>query len=209
MIKFFDFKGIKEKAFSIHEIFYFLFLIIYIYIIASPISNNLQASMPIITFHQLNIIEALSILIIAPVVEEILFRIHLSGKKKHIWAIFLMVLSSVFMLIPDLFVWILIIILLFGGFFLLYYEEISSILAGRFFNHLFYFSSVLFAMVHFHQVDANHILIKILVIIMFFFPLGIYFGYMRKRYGLASSILAHSFYNLSVLVINSLVYSRF
>ncbi len=209
VIKIFDAKKIKRKAFSIQEVAYFFFLLLYIYVIANPISNKLEASIPIITFHELNLYGIINILIIAPVIEEFLFRIHLSGEKKHIWAVFLMIISFVFVFIPDLFLWFLIIILLFGGFFILYYEEFSSIMTGKLFNLLFYVSCILFALMHFHQVDAETIPVKIMVVLIFFFPLGFYFGYIRKSYGLVSSIIAHSLYNLSVLIINSLYYGQF
>ncbi|MGF1587046.1 MAG: type II CAAX prenyl endopeptidase Rce1 family protein [Bacteroidales bacterium] len=102
--------------------------------------------------------------------------------------------------------WILIILLLFGGFIILFYDKFSEFISVRFFKHVFFLSSFLFALAHFHQIDAETIFERLLIIIIAYFPIGIYFGYVRMKSGLPIVICMHSLLNFSVLAINSLIY---
>ncbi len=144
----------------------------------------------------------LGILILAPILEEILCRIHLSGKKRHAWGALLMVIA--FTLLMEIW-WALLFILLFVGFVILYYDEFAEFIAVRFFNQVFYFSIFLFAFAHIHQIEAESFYVKFFIVLIYL-PISLYFGYARKKYGLAIAICAHSLYNFSVLAINSQLY---
>jgi hypothetical protein len=193
---------IEKQRFKFNELIPFSILLIYIYLIADPISILIGASFHIQSFNDFNLRDIAVILIIAPLIEEVTFRIHLSGDQKHAWGLLLMLLTfSIFMN----FGWIVIIILFFGGFVFLFYDEFSKFVTEKFFNTIFFVSCFLFSLAHWDQIDTDLFYPKILIVLIYL-PISIYLAYARKKYGLAIAICAHSFYNFSVLALNSLVY---
>jgi len=194
---------IEREPIKLKELLIFTGLLCYIYIITDPIGTLFGISSHEQTFGDFDMSGILRILIFAPLIEEVFFRIHLSGQKKHAWGVLLMLipLSLIFNL-----GWIIIILLLFGGFVILFYDKFSEFISEKYFNPVFFISSFLFALAHFHQIDAETFFGRFLIIIIAYLPIGIYFGYVRKKYGLAIVICTHSFFNFSVLTINSLIY---
>lgn len=194
---------IEKESIKLKELLNFFGLLCYIYIITDPIGTLLGISSHEQSFGDFDMSGILRILIIAPLIEEIFFRIHLSGQKNHAW-------GGVLMLIPLSLMfnlgWLIIILLLFGGFIILFYDKFSEFISEKYFNQVFFISSFLFALAHFHQIDAETIFGRFLIIIIAYLPMGIYFGYVRKKYGLAIVICIHSFFNFTVLIINSLIY---
>jgi hypothetical protein len=197
------FRTLKRTPLNLRELLLFSLLMSYIYLITDPIAALLNITSHTQTFKDFHYKGLFSVLIIAPIVEEVLFRIHLSGQKKHAWGVLLMAipLSLVFH-----FAWILIIVLLFGGFIILYYDEFSNFISVRFFNYVFYFTGFIFALSHYNQIDAEMYYGKFIIILIAYFPIGLYFGYIRKKYGFVTGIVIHSFYNFSILAINSQIY---
>lgn len=200
---FFSPNTLERSPLKLKELLNFFGLLCYIYIITDPIASFFGISSNEQVFNDYELKGIIRVLIIAPILEELLFRIHLSGQRNHAW-------GSLLMIIPISLIfnlgWIIIILLLFGGFIVLFYEKFSEIISDKFFNLVFYISSFLFALAHFPVIDANTIYGRFLIIIIAYFPIGIYFGYMRKKYGLSISVCTHSLLNFSVLAINSQIY---
>ncbi|MGF1587047.1 MAG: type II CAAX prenyl endopeptidase Rce1 family protein [Bacteroidales bacterium] len=201
-IKYFYPNNIKKDSIKFRELVIYSVLLIYIYLIADPLSTLLGTSFHTQSFNSFDMPDILAIVIIAPFIEEITFRVHLSGEKKHAWGLLLMVFTfSIFLE----FWWTVVIILLFGGFVFLLYEGFSEFITGKFFNMIFFISCILFSLAHYNEIDSDSFYIKILIVLIYL-PISIYFAYTRRKYGLIIAIGAHSFYNFSVLTINSLVY---
>ena len=193
---------IEKQPLKLNELILFSILLIYTYLIADPLSILLGASFHVQSFNDFNLHDIIVILIIAPLIEEVTFRIHLSGEQKHAWGLLLMALT--FSIIMKSW-WIVIIILLTGGLVFLLYDEFSKFVTGKFFNTIFFVSCLLFSLAHWDQIDTDLFYPKILIVLIYL-PISLYLAYARKKYGLAIAICAHSFYNFSVLTINSLLY---
>lgn len=194
--------NIKKQHFKFEDLIIFLSLLIYINFIASPIISLLE-SYSSQAYGDFDVKELIMILIIAPFIEEISFRTHLSGDKKQAWGALLMFFVFLFFLKIW---WGIVIFLLFGGFIILLYDEFAELICKKYYNLVFFLSSFLFGLAHINQIDSDLILFKLLFIVTLYFPISIYFGYVRKKLGLIFAIGAHSLYNFSALVINSLIY---
>ncbi len=194
---------IKRTLLNIRELLFFLMLLSYIFLITDPIGILLGITSHTQTFKDFHFQGLFRVLVLAPVLEETFFRIHLSGEKKHAWGVLLMAIP---LSLTFNFGWVLIILLLFGGFIILYYDEFSNFISVRFFNPIFYITSLIFAITHYHQIDTEMFYGKIIVILIAYLPIGIYFGYIRKKYGFIAVIIVHSLYNFSILTINSQIY---
>lgn len=193
---------IKKEPIRLKELINFSVLLCYIYIITDPIGALLGISSQTQSFKDFDISGILRVLILAPIIEEVFFRTHLSGQRKHAWGVLLMVIPLSFIFNIG---WALIILLLFGGFVILLYDKFSEFISEKFFNSVFYISSLLFAFAHYYQIDAE-LYGKLVIIIIAYLPIGLYFGYVRKKYGLTIAICTHSLLNFSVLAINSQIY---
>jgi hypothetical protein len=80
--------NIRRQPIKASELVVFSLLLVYVYIIADPIVSPFEVYFPGLTDVDLG--DLLVILIAAPVIEEISFRIHLSGERKHARGVLLM-----------------------------------------------------------------------------------------------------------------------
>jgi hypothetical protein len=192
---------LKQETFKAKELFNFILLLAFVYFITDPISTFFGDTSHTKTFGDFDLIGIFSALMFAPVIEEVTFRMHLSGQKKHAWGVLLMLVTfTLFMKLG----WALVALLLFGGFIFIYYDEFAEFISVRYYNPVFYITAFLFSLAHINNIDSHILLHYKIIIILTYLPIGIYFGYIRKKYGLVMAILAHSFYNLSVLTLNGL-----
>ncbi|MGF1587048.1 MAG: type II CAAX prenyl endopeptidase Rce1 family protein [Bacteroidales bacterium] len=200
-IKYLNPANIKEQQLKFQDFIIFSLLLVYIYFIAGPIVSLVE-SYNIKAFSDIDLKELLAILIVAPLIEEISFRTHLSGEKKDVWGALLMFFVFFFFLKIW---WGIVILLLFGGFIFLLYDEFTELICGKYYNLVFYISSLLFGLAHINVINSDSIIFKLLFIVTLYLPISLYFGYVRKKLGLAYAICAHSFYNFSALTLNSLL----
>ncbi|MCC9138791.1 type II CAAX prenyl endopeptidase Rce1 family protein [Pontibacter silvestris] len=198
-------KQIRIESPRIGEVINFVIIIIYVYLVADPISKMLGASVQTESIHSFSNIELLIAIILAPIYEEIIFRTHLSGERKHFWSILIIIVILV-VVFNNLGLFFIIPVATFFIVIIFNYQKFFNFAIEKHFNITFYVTSVLFAVVHYQNIDVDSPIKKIVILLLTYVPISIYFGYIRKKYGLLSSITVHSINNLLILYINSLVY---
>lgn len=193
---------ITKDKFHCFEFVNIAILVAYGVVITDPICSHLGAEGHKVTISEKSLTGILSAVIFAPIIEEFIFRNALSGEKKHTWSCILLLFP--FFLIHFYFG---LILTLTGLAYLgVKHDTISQIMTGKYFNHMFFFSALAFSFSHLLVIDTNSFLSKTLIVAIVFVPLGLYFGYVRKKYGLSYAIITHSAYNILILVSNSILY---
>jgi membrane protease YdiL (CAAX protease family) len=162
------------------------------------------------TFGNISSLALLSALVFAPIIEEIIFRTHLSGRSIHSWSLLLMLCAVLianfnhnrtvmivffFILVPAM------ILVLFS-------TKAMMFIFRKYFNYTFYITALLFSLMHFTAVnkDVQSWSQSLGITLFAFFPVAIVFGLVRRKYGLVFSILTHCINNILVLTLNSMIF---
>jgi hypothetical protein len=200
-------KNIKSSKYKSKEFFYFIFLIAYAYLIADPLSAYFDARGYQTSFTNTNGHIILFSVLVTPFIEELIFRTHLSGRREDKWS--LPVMISVFLYIFfDVNLYVISLILVIGMASIIFFnKKVSMFFLDRYFNYTFLFTSLGFALAHFSIVDIEIVPIKILILLVSYLPISLYFGYIRKKYGLMWSIGAHSLNNFTLILFNTIIYA--
>lgn len=161
-----------------------------------------------INFHEYDI--WISAIILAPIIEEALFRLPLTEKEKYNW---ILIVPTIIFSIVSFFVFkpfLIIALLLIGySFFCIFYKSIT-IPKLYSTNRLLIvtFVSIAFSFMHIVlYLDGTLSLIQqILLVFLAYLPLSFALAYTRIRFGFKYAIVLHSFLNLSTIILNSIVY---
>lgn len=150
-------------------------------------------------------LSSLLIVVLAPIKEEVQFRLLLRPKKPN-----LLLFNAVMLLTSVIFIYnakwqqasiYLIIIVLFSLFFIFLKKQIK-LFYSRYFSFIFYFSAFLFALLHANNYDGNSLYIKLGIFLLVApqFISGVIMSYFRVNYGLKYAILFHMTNNLLALI---------
>lgn len=150
-------------------------------------------------------LSSLLIVVLAPIKEEIQFRLLLRPKKPNL-LLFNVVMLSTSLIFVYFEKWqqaivYLIITALFSVFFVFFKKQIK-LLYSKYFTFIFYFSASLFALLHVNNYDGNSLYIKlgILILVAPQFISGVIMAYFRVNYGLKYAILFHMVNNFIALI---------
>ncbi len=177
-------------------------LFLYNYFVVDKISLHYGLTGGMRSFSDLSTISVLSAIVIAPLIEESVFRgvlVKNDGIKFYMY-IFLSVLVCLFI---DVFSGI-ILSCAFLGLFLLFLKR-----KGEFdwiFVAFVIFGAITFCLVHVPVIGAPTYQINLFVSLLAFLPVGLFLSFSRVKYGLRYSILLHGLYNLIILCLNAIVY---
>lgn len=187
------------RLYSLH-----LLILIVVGIIINQFINQ-QDSLLLESFSELSAWLILGMAVIfAPVIEESLFRLPLRGTKFNlIFSLSLVALIGVPQLNAFPMVMLGLILLLVGINFYLWSARSQDAKAygiyRRFPRPIFYVSALAFGIIHIGNYDASvWFLLPLLVLPQFL--LGLYFGFIRLRYGFGWAILTHGFHNGCILL---------
>lgn len=181
----------------------FFLLIIFNYLVSDKISAILGLEGYKKSFSDMNNLAIISALVIAPIIEESIFRYSLLRGNNYKFFIYIS-----FCLIIVLFINIWIgVILLFGfsvlSFLYFYFLKTESKLRFIFFIIL---SAITFSIMHIPAINGETIWINTLVVSVSLFPIGLFFCLVRSDFGFEVAILAHFTYNLLTLSFNEIIY---
>ena len=134
----------------------------------------------------------------APLIEEVLFRSWLDGRRRHIvfWLVVLVTFGTLYQLStatpprPLLAIVAAAVLLLVGGFLVWRAETSVPGWFARFFPAFFYLQAIAFAASHF----GNYPLDRPLLLVPFVLPqliAGLIFGFARVRYGMWANLALH------------------
>ena len=180
----------------------FFGLLIYNFIIVDRVSLHFNLSGGMKSISSISPIGLLSALLLAPLIEESLFRWALVRNEiiKYFLYIFISMCILFFIEIYSgiLFISIFSVIL-----FIKNRKNIESELSFRVF---ILFGSLAFSIIHIPVINGATIMIDILMALLAFFPIGLFFSFVRIQVGIKYSILIHGIYNLIILSINEIIY---
>jgi len=158
------------------------------------------------TFISLTSLETISAIIIAPVIEEIIFRTHLSFKRKHFYGIFFLIvyvgiIFNTFVVVTFIFVAAVLL------FVLIFYEQTLKIVIVKNQKLTFFATSILFGCSHFFLLDAYDFgfFLKFTVLMLYYLPIAFLLGKIRKNHKLIFPMAAHSLYNVLTLFVNTII----
>jgi membrane protease YdiL (CAAX protease family) len=186
-----------------------IFLIIGLHLFNTCIQIFLEVNIDLDTFSNSSVIKVISALLIAPVVEEIIFRTHLGNKDWNAWFIYLMliVVAAVFWNISRIMsgsIFVLISFLLI----ITVKNKGPKLIFNKYFAWIFFLTAILFSLVHIQIVHealgSSSYRLSIAVTLVSFLPVGIIFGLIRMKFGLPQSILFHGLNNLIALSLNEI-----
>lgn len=158
------------------------------------------------TFFSFDSVEIVASLIFAPIIEEILFRTHLSPSKKYFFGFPLMLLVCgivFFELLPI--ITILFALLIVGT--IIFYDKVYDIISANYTQPLFILTSILFCLFHISYLESYNFSIfkKVIVLLINYLPISILLGIIRRKFKLANAIFGHMMYNLILLGGNTLI----
>lgn len=151
--------------------------------------------------------QIISAFILAPIIEEVIFRIYLSFKEEHYFGVLLFVIASAlqFYQLGWFYLFILGIIFLL---ILLFYEKSRIIISIKHPEITFWVTSVVFCFFHYSYLSeySFNLLPQIGLLLLGYLPLSLYLGYIRNKQGLIISIIAHCLFTFISVIGNSLFY---
>lgn len=187
------------------ELAIFVLILISNFLIGDPLSSYLGAEAYTKGMLQLSNVELLSALVLAPVLEELIFRTHLTQNKKFQFTIPIMIIVAVISL-SAYGQWVLVMgVVIF--FVTIYFLSKSKFEHTRYFVALFFGTALIFTLMHMPNFHSRSTTGDLIIALVSLFPMAVFFGYMRFKYGLVFSILTHSINNLLVLGLNTIFYN--
>lgn len=145
------------------------------------------------------------IIIIAPFIEELIFRLPLSLKRKHIPFIsiifFYLLVGKVYDLNINSFnTWIKIVISFLSGLTIYFFtkESLLKVISGKFYIFYFYALSICFGLMHifnFYKVVPNNLLFIVPLYVIPQIIVGCFAGYIRLKNGFVWGLAIHCIYN--------------
>jgi hypothetical protein len=195
---------LNRERLSAKETFNIAALLIYNFLFADTIAGFFQTDSHTKTFASIGWTGVLSALILAPVIEEFVFRKGLSGKPQDLKYVVIMPIPLMFLNFwLGLVIWLSLLLYFFGG----QNKNFNVPLKGHLYNVLVFSSAVIFSIMHVITIDdIDSILIKIMLCLVAFLPTALYLTYVRVRYGFIYAILAHALLNGIALSLNSVIY---
>tara|TARA_B100000378_G_scaffold68420_1_gene51538 strand:- start:2064 stop:2702 length:639 start_codon:yes stop_codon:yes gene_type:complete len=201
------FTNFKNRPSWAIDFILFFCIVIFALFISDPLLRVIGIDFRNYTFKRMQTTQIISAFVLAPIIEEIIFRTHLSFKQSHHFGVLLFTIACSLQFRHQGWFYLSI----FGVIFLLIsflYEKSHVIISIKHPRITFWFTSVVFCFFHFpylSEYDLN-LLTKVGLLLLGYLPLSLYLGYLRKSQGLIFSIMAHSFFNFFSVIGNSLYY---
>ena len=158
--------------------------------------------------------ELLTIIVIAPIVEELIFRSWLGNKKSIIYffpAFLLLVLIFGLILVKyDAVATALWISLLATDIYIISlwrkgFRPVHQRLSDAYFPYIFWSSAIIFGLIHVGNFPSGYAFPVLVLMVMPQMIAGFVLGYTRIRFGLMACILLHGFYNATVTLLGNML----
>ncbi len=190
-------------------------LVGYNFCAVSYIEDRYKIIEPQDTFMSLGILGMFSALILAPFLEEFIFRYTLSKSYKYglivliIWVIISIYIMSNFVIIFSYICIISVLILLIHFFTFGSEFKICQLDKSKFIIFWLHFlsSSIVFCLAHviiLSKYDMNYLL-KFLITLIVFLPLSLTLATLRYKKGMKFNLFLHSLHNLGIILVNSIL----
>lgn len=190
-----------------YTIYATLFIFSYQYLLVDPLALNLGVGGLDSGFSNTDGLEILSILLLAPVLEELFSRGFLSGKRNHF--VFLFIQPIVGMLFFSAYWWLFLGI---GIGFLVWMirEQMQRpedvYLSSSLFYASFIFTSLVFTFLHVDNMETSSEFLKWTITAASILPTALFLGWLRYQAGLRFAMLAHGGFNFLTLSLNEMLY---
>jgi membrane protease YdiL (CAAX protease family) len=195
----------ENRPFFLSSLFFFILILIYTYFVSDPVFRFYEIEGYDDSFKDLDKVGVFSALLIAPVLEEFIFRGYLTGYRKHFLFIIPQIII-VFILLYDYFI----LILLFSALliFLFYYDKRRSenLISNQLLYFSIFFTSILFSLIHYKNFQIDSLNFSLTLSLLAFLPGALFLAYVRYKKGLVYSVLVHFLFNLLTLTINGIIY---
>ncbi|PZX61347.1 CAAX prenyl protease-like protein [Algoriphagus ratkowskyi] len=180
----------------------FFGLIIYNFVFVDKISFHFGLEGNTKAFSSLTLISIISAIVIAPILEESIFRWVLL--KNEMIKYYLYILYSLcIILFIDVNTGVILLLFFSGGLLLLHkVKEESSLI----FYVFIFFGAITFSLIHIPVISGSSLRINLIIAISAFLPIGFFLSLIRTKFGLIYSILLHCVYNVIILSVNEVVY---
>lgn len=179
----------------------------YQYLLIDPLAIQMGIGGMDLGFSNSNSLTIISALLIAPILEELLSRGFLSGKREHFWFFFLQPILGAF--IFKEFWWF----FLGTGLVVLVWilrEEQKKTEDNYISRSLFYFSfiftALFFTILHYDNIESQSLVFKLSFTFAAILPGALLFGWIRYQRGLRYSMAAHALFNLFTITLNEWLY---
>jgi membrane protease YdiL (CAAX protease family) len=195
----------ENRTFFLSSLIFFILILIYTYFVSDPVFQFYEIEGYDDSFKDLDKVGVFSALLIAPVLEEFIFRGYLTGYRKH----FLFIIPQIiilFIVLDDYFILILLLSALL--IFLFYYDKRRSenIISNQLLYFSIFFTSILFSLIHYKNFQIDSLNFSLTLSLIAFLPGALFLAYVRYKKGLVYSILVHFLFNLLTLTINGIKY---
>lgn len=185
----------------------YIAIIAYTYLISDPIAMSLGVKGYDRAFSDLDSVSIWSALLIAPIIEELIFRFHLSGRREHAY----------FFLIPMI-----IVMFVFNSFWYIFFlgavlfmirmwwegrqESNKKNLSNFLFYTMVIITTLIFTSLHFITVVTDDEMLAIFSVILALTPSALLFSFIRYKKGLVYAMVFHSLSNFTTIFLNGLIY---
>jgi len=195
----------RNSPFLLRSFIFFILILIYTYFVSDPVFQFYEIEGYDDSFRDLDKVGVFSALLIAPVLEEFIFRGYLTGYRKH----FLFIIPQIiilFIVLDDYFILILLLSALL--IFLFYYDKRRSenIISNQLLYFSIFFTSILFSLIHYKNFQIDSLNFSLTLSLIAFLPGALFLAYVRYKKGLVYSVLVHFLFNLLTLTINGIIY---
>lgn len=166
-----------------------------------PLALLMGITPDLINFSDISQSQLWSALLLAPIIEELVFRNHLKLDKKQFYtaALIPLAVSMVF----NLSSWVIIISIIVGILILVFSNKLISFLREDiWYKILFVVTALMFSFMHFPAIENDNLYSRVLIVLLAFFPLACLLGFIRIKVGLAAAMVAHSMANLLTMLLN-------
>lgn len=185
----------------------YLAIIVYTYLISDPIAMRLGVKGYDDTFSTIDSFSIWSALLIAPIIEELLFRFHLSGQRAHAYFFLIPLIIVMFVFKTYWYIFLLGAILFLIR---MWWEEKKEPGKKNLSTFLFYtiviITSLIFASLHFINVVTDNETLAIFLVIMALTPAALLLSFIRYKKGLVYAMVFHCISNFITLFLNGLIY---
>lgn len=184
-----------------------LIVFCYEYLLVDPIAMQLGVGGLDKGFSNSDNIDILSVLVLAPILEELISRGFLSGKREHFGFIFIQPIIG--MVVFKEFWWVFMGI---GLAFLVWviHEQNKRpddvYLSSPLFYASFVFTTLFFTIMHIGNVESSSLALNWIFTFAGILPAAIFFGWVRYQVGLGYSMLAHAVFNFLTISLNEILY---
>lgn len=203
-----NFDKIKELINFKHSyLIIFLIILAYTYFVSDPLAKYFGITGYQDSFGTMTTLAIFSALLIAPILEELIFRSYFTGYRKDYLLILMQFLLAFIVLFEFFYSIFIIASILIAIFFIENKGKDKTIyVSKKLLLSTFILSSILFCILHYKNVESSSVSLSIAFTLIALLPGALFFGLVRYRNGIVAAMILHSIFNFSVLFLNNIFY---